>query len=555
MAAIKTLSESEERLIKHMRAGTFGQNMVKNSAPNIHPQKHASTGYGVSRILWTHSFDGEKEFGGVGPAKSYLPNYQLLRVRSWQSYLESEITQTIISRYATWVIGSGLKLQAEPSQKVLSQLGIEIDSTEFSENVEAFYNLYAESTESDHARMNTKNEQSLTAFVNAIVGGDVLVVLRNENDIPTIQLIDGAHVRSPQGGNEIYAQVLANGNRIENGIELSPSNEHIAYYIIKPGDITKYERIQARGTETGLVMAFLVYGNKYRLDTHRGIPLIAVVLETIKKLERYKEATVGSAEERAKIAYFIEHGLGSDGENPLVQQMAAAMGYNNANKVNFPTDDQLQQLAGNIAATTGKQTFNMPIESTLKALETKNELYFKDFYTVNINIVCACVGIPPNVAMSLYDSNYSASRAAIQDWSHTLKVRRKSFSNQFEKHIYAFWFFLMVIQNVIQAPGFILAWMTDKWMIMRAYLRARFTGANVPHIDPLKEVQAVRLKLGSTAEAMPLTTLEEATEELDGGGSIENMEQFSRELKKSKELKIEAPAVKPPVPKESDQSE
>jgi capsid protein len=532
--------QAMKRLLDHAKAGSFGKPFPKKSAD-------IGAGFGYSRILFTHSYDGEKNFGEIGPPKSYLPNYQLLRVRSWQSMLESEIAQTIIGRYVTWVIGDGLKLQSEPGELVLKSFGITVDKTIFSTNVEAFYSLYSESREADHSRMQTKNELSIAAFTNAIVGGDVLVVLRYEDDKPTVQLVDGAHVRSPYGGNEVYARMLPDGNRIENGVELSPANEHIAYWILKPGPSIEYERIPARGKDTGLLMAFLVYGNRYRLDNHRGIPLIAVILETIKKLERYKEAAVASAEERAKIAYFIEHGIGSDGENPLIQQAAAALGIENTNKVNFPTDDQLEHLAKNIAATTNKQTYNMPIMSTLKALETKNELFFRDFYTVNIDLMCACVGIPPNVAMSKYDSNYSASRAAIQDWSHSLKVRRKSFANQFEKPIYSFWFHIYVLQNIINAPGFIGAWLQRKWMVVESYLRARFVGVNVPHIDPLKEVQAIRLMLGGTGASLPLTTLEAGTEQLGAGGAIENMEQYAAELEQSKALgiEIEVPETEP----------
>jgi capsid protein len=536
----KALKETRRRLDLHRRAGTFG-------APIADKAANYSTGFGYSRILFTHSYDGEKTFGEVGPIKQYLPDYQRLRIRSWQAMFESEIAQIVIGRFATWVIGEGLRLQSEPQKVVLKTFGIEIDVAAFSNNIEAFYSIYCESREADHARMQTKNELAYTAFVNAIVGGDVLVVLRYEDDTPTIQLVDGAHVVSPYGGNEISAKILDNGNRIENGIELSPSNEHVAYWVRKPGVALDYERIEARGKDTGLLMAFLVYGNKYRLDTHRGIPLIAVVLETIKKLERYKEATVGSAEERQKIAYFIEHALGSDGENPFTQQLAEIFGYSKDGKGANPIDDASNKLADKIQATTNKMTVNLPIASSLKQLESKNELYFKDFYGVNIDIICACVGIPPNVAMSKYDSNYSASRAAIQDWGHTLKVVRKQFINQFEKPVYSFWFHVYIFRGLIQAPGFLMGWLKKQWMVVESYLKARFVGANVPHIDPLKEVQAVRGLLGSTGLALPLTTLEAATEMLDGGGSYENMEQYANELEQSKKLGIEVPLPEPPT--------
>lgn len=532
------LSSDAERLKRHKKSGTFG----KVNAQVV------TQGSGYSRLLFTHTYDGEKNFGEIGPARSYLPDYQRLRVRSWQAMLESEIAQIVVGRFVRWVIGDGLKLQSEPARTVLKSFGIDVDVNSFTNTVESFYSLYCDSKQADYAKMLTKNDQAVQVFTNAIVGGDCLVVLRlDETNTPTIQAIDGAHLQSPYGGSEIYAAVEANGNRIENGIELSPTNEHIAYWVRKPGNKLDYERIPAKGKKTGITMAFLVYGNRYRLDTHRGIPLIAVVLETIKKLDRYKEATVGSAEERQKIAYVIEHGIASDGENPLIQQAAIALGREELNN-HFPIDDVGEQLANKIAATTNKQTYNMPIDASLKSLESKNELYFKDFYTVNINLVCACVGIPPNVALSDYNANYSASRAAIQDWAHTLKVVRKTFTNQFERPVFAFWFHVMVLQNIIQAPGFVAGWLGRKWMIMEAYLKARFVGSNPPHIDPLKEVQAVRLKLGATGAALPLTTLEQATEELGGGGSNENMEQYADELKRSKEMGIEMEVPEPPTP-------
>lgn len=514
---------------------------TKPTPPNEPPTKStdiSSTGRGQSRVLYTHSFNGEKNFGEIGPIKSYLPDYGALRARSWQAYLESEIAQIAINRFVTWVIGEGLKLQSEPEQKVLAAAGINVDRNKFSEIVEAYYSIYADSRYADHARMSTKNELAREALKNALIGGDVLVVLRMEETGPTIQLIDGFHVRYPYGGNEISAPILKNGNRIEHGIELSPSNEHIAYYVAKRGYTNEYERIPARAEESGLLMAFMVYGLRYRLDNHRGLPLLSVVLETIKKLERYKEATVGSAEERQKIAYFIEHGIASSEIDPNIQQLARLHGDDPDKN---PVDDFGNEMAAKITATTNKQAFNLGLDQTIKALESKNELYFKDFYTVNMDIVYACVGIPPNVAMGKYDDNFSASRAAIQDWAHTLKVTRKLFSNAFEKPVYSFWMHMAIFQGAIQAAGFLKAFLQGSWMIIESYLRARFVGTNVPHIDPLKEVEAVRLKLGDTGASLPLTTLEAATEELGGGGSDENMEQYAKELEESKKLGIEVP--------------
>ncbi len=533
----------EKRLRDRVLTGTFGKTPSVNSF---------SGGY---RTIGYINYNGEKTPGEIGPIKSYYPDYSALRARSWQLFLESEIAQIVINNHITWVIGSGLKLQSEPIKDILSEEGISINAQKFSKQVETRFRLYCKSRMSDYADMSNLNMMESDAFKNAILGGDVLVVLRFVDDVVKVQLIDGEHIQSPVYGNEFFPVELENGNRIVNGIELNNRGQHIAYYVRKDYRTLEYERISARGTDTDALMAFMVYGSKYRLDNYRGMPLLSVMFETAKKLERYKEATVGSAEERQKIAYAIEHDIFSTGENPLIKQTVMARDVDMRRADGFvPIDDFGNKLADKVAVTTEKQVFNMPLGAHLKTLESKNELYFKDFYGTNIMLFCAAAQIPYEVAMSKYDSNYSASRGAIKDWEHKLNVRRANFSFQFMQPIYDFWLEVQILQRKIRANGYLKARIDNDRMVLEAYRNARFVGSPVPHIDPVKEVEAERLKLGVAGAAIPLTTVEQATENLSGGDSDSNIEQYSQELKKTKSLgiKLDEPkpaAGKPPVKK------
>lgn len=520
-----------------MRAGTFG--------PQSYHDLQARLGGTMSyRRLFSVSFDGEKNLGEMGPAKTYKINYEVLRARSWQLLLDSEVAQTVLGKYNTWLIGKGLKLQSEPVKKVLEAEGVTVDAHEFSESVESRFRLYSGSTVSDFTNMENLDFLQATALKNAQVGGDVVVILRYNKAVGTInvQLIDGTHLQSPIGyGTEDFPRELPNGNRIENGIELSPNNEHVAYYIRKAGFGFETERIQCK--KGGHLVAYMVYGNKYRLDNHRGLPLLAVMFETAKKLERYKEATVGSAEERQKIAYFFEHQIFSDGDNPLLKQTAIARDTDNmfsgVGDGTLPLTQEGERLASHVAATTNKMTFNMPRGATIKTPDSKQELYFKDFYGVNIDLFCSAAEIPPEVAMSKYDSNFSASRAALKDWEHSLNVKRTKFSFQFLRPILNLWMHIEISMGRINAPGYLEAFYIKRnWIVMEAYRKARWAGASVPHIDPLKEVQAERLKLGDTGASLPLTTQEAATENLNGGDADANTEQFAEELQTSKDLDI-----------------
>jgi capsid protein len=501
------------------------------------------SGFGSIR-QFAVSFNGERNLGEAGPIKTFLLDYDALRARSWQAYLESDVAQFVLNKFLTWTIGKGLKLQSEPVKRVLENEKITVDANSFSDTVESYFSLFCESKKSTHSQQRNLHHLEARVFLNSIIGGDVLCILRYVNDRITVQAVDGKNIVNPIAGSSFFGVAKDNGNIIFNGIEFSPEGQHVAFYVrlLKTNDLFGYEveRIPAKSSDGELTMAFLVVGLEYRLDSKRGLPLLSAVFEKLKQLERYQSATIGSAEERAKIPYFIKHTTGSTGENPLLPQMAKIL---NADAVtdDVPIDDAGNKLADKVAATNNKTVYNMPVNSEMQALEAKNELYFKDFFSTNIDLVCASVEIPPNVAMSKYDTSFSSSRAALKDWEHTLHVKRYNFSCQFWDPIYAFFLEVNILKNRIIAPGYIKARITGNDYILDAYRTARFVGANVPHIDPLKEVMAEREKLGDTGSSIPLTTAEAATEALNGGESGANMEQFALELQKSKDLGIVLP--------------
>jgi len=97
-------------------------------------------GAGPSNIVaYSISYNGEKNLGEMGPIRAYQLDYEALRLRSWQSYLESDVAQLIINKYVVAVIGGGLKLQANPHMRVLEQEGIEFDTETFNDSIESYF--------------------------------------------------------------------------------------------------------------------------------------------------------------------------------------------------------------------------------------------------------------------------------------------------------------------------------------------------------------------------------------------------------------------------------
>lgn len=488
-------------------------------------------GTGVHRHLFSTGFDGEKNIGEMGPIKDYIIDHVALRARSWQSYLESNITQMIMKKIQRWTIGTGLRPESEPVKDVLESEGIVLDRN-LSKTIETRFLLFAKSKKSSHSNMFSLNKLGKVAFKNAKIGGDVLTIIRLVKGELKIELVDGGRLGHHNHRSAINPIKLDNGNMIWHGVEINDRMEHIAYHVMQNDRESK--RIKAR-TKEGFIQAYLTYGFEYRLHNVRGLPLFSVVLEKLKVLERYETAVIGSAEERQKITYAIQHGMHSMGDNPMLERAVQAQDVGGTDP-EIPSDIQGQKIADKFTASTNRTMINLPIDSKLTLLESKNELFFKDFFTINIDIIAASLDIPPDVAKSMYNSNFSASRAALKDWEFTLIVERDDFREQWYQPIYEYWLHVQILQNKIQAEGYLIA---DKDSdIRQAYLNARFVGPGVPHIDPVKEVNAERLKLGPDAAHIPLTSLERAVENLNEGDYGQNIANFAREKEEAEKLGI-----------------
>lgn len=499
-------------------------------------------GGGTHRHLFSTGFNGEKNVGEMGPPKDYVIDHNELRLRSWQSFLESNITQMIMKKSQRWTIGTGLRPQSEPVKEVLESEGITLDD-KLSKTIESRFILFSKSKKSSYSGMQSLNKQGKVAFKNAKVGGDVLTILRLVKGQLKVELIDGARLGNHEHRTGIQPIKLDNGNWLWHGVEINDKMEHIAYHVIQ--NDRESTRIKAR-TKDGFIQAYLTYGFEYRLHNVRGLPLFSVVLEKLKVLERYETAVVGSAEERQKIFLAIEHGMHSTGTNPMFDRMLQGQDVGGDHDSGISTDAQGQQIADKFTASTNRTMLNMPNDSRLSVLDPKNELSFKEFFDTNIDIIAASLDIPPDVAKSMYNSNFSASRAALKDWEFTLIVERDDFREQWYQPIYEYWLHVQILQNKIQAQGYLTSNQDSE--IRQAYVNARFVGPGVPHIDPVKEVKAEREKLGSSSAHIPLTSFEKSVENLNEGDWSQNISNFAREQAEAEKLGIKKEEPAEPAP-------
>jgi len=487
----------------------FGRELVWKS-PNAKSNFYQSSGWSGANMI---AFDGEQTPFELGTPLDFYNDYYSMRKRAWEAFLKTDVVQNAIHKYVLWVVGAGLKLQSDPVSDILKDVSEE-ESKQFITDVEANFRLYAKSKRSTYNGETNLHALAAEATKNAIISGDVLCIKRISGGNLTTDIIDGCYVQTPIGTNYL-TDAKNRGNIIVDGVEIDNKGSHVAYYVYD--GFLKYIRVDAYGVRSGKRMAWLYYGRKHKLNDTRGMSLLSAVLETADKINRYKDATIGSAEENNKIPYTIEHNQFSDGEDPMINQLVQSFQKNRGTAPETNSIDG-DALASKVALSTSKTTYNMPVGSTLKRNTNEVDPQFKDFILINIDIVYATIGIPGEVALDKFGGSYSSSRAALKSWEYTMMIGRINLlTDQFYKPVYDLWLDVNVLKNNINAPGYLIALQQKDYIKLEAYRNCRFIGMGVPHIDPLKEVKAEREKLGKAFENIPLSTAEQSCEILNTG--------------------------------------
>jgi capsid protein len=496
----------------------------------------------------TKRFDGEKTPGELGVVVKNIPLFLNLRLRGYDAFVKTDTVKLLVNRRLQYVIGNGLKLESEPNKTVLKSEGIEDLPKEFQRLVEERWKIYTRSKYVDFEKRRNLHGLAKDFYSDKFKGGDCLVICRFEEKGVTAQFISGEHVGTPFPGDESLSEQLQN-TTISHGIECNERGEHVAYYVWtkgENGDLGKYERIPAYGEKSKRRLAWMIYGQCLSPDQKRGVPDFAQILEKVSKLDRYTEASVGKAEQAAKILFAIEHEQYSTGENPMdaIVKKKMRVVEDNSNLDGYTLSDG---LANRIVETTTNQTFNLPPGASLKNFGTNIESDYADFHDKNQNDIFSSSDTPPEVARQMYNSNYSASRAAINGWGHIVDIDRQDFANQFYRPFYRLWLEFEVLTNKIEAPGFVRALIEDNLMVIEAYTACRFTGKNMPHIDPLKEIKAIREALGNPKEGItPLISHEQATEIAGYGDFEENYLEYREEkdsLIKNEEIDVNSSQI------------
>lgn len=471
------------------------------------------------------NFNGDKFYRGFGLTEIHLIDYWTLRQRSAQLFNKNLYARGLIRRLVTNEINTGLMLESMPNENILN---IPEDVlSDWAENVEDRFGLWGENPRmTDFLKANTFSEIQKLARQEALVTGDVLIVLRQsqQTKLPTIELVGGHHVRTP-----FQRQNLRNGHKVIEGVELDKQNRQVAYHVMQNDGTSK--RIPAFGEKSGRRIAWLLYGTDRRLGEVRGQPLLALILQSLNEIDKYRDATQLKATMNAFLVMYIKREKGTVGSTPLTGGGAGALRRDSVittdesgNQKTFEMSKQMPGLALQ-ELSPGEE----PVGFHNQGIDEK----FGDFEKAIIQGVAWANEIPPEILCLAFSNNYSASQAAISEFKMYLNSFRAGFGKAFCQPIYIEWLLSEVLLGRITATDLLEAWrnMSQQYDIFGAWTLGDWTGAIKPSTDMKKQGQAMEIL---TKNGWITNT--RAAKELSGTKFRRNM----KKIKLENELKAEA---------------
>lgn len=464
---------------------------------------------------------GDKYYGGFGATQLYQMDYWTLRERSAQVFRDNLYARGLIRRLVTNEINTGLELEALPEESVI---GVPEDSlAEWTEEVESRFSVWAEApTVCDYEKRRVFAELQRIIRREALICGDVLLVLHisKVTGLPQLQIINASHVESPMDDTGIKAN-----HTIDYGVERDASKRHVAYWVTK--DDGTSVRVPCYGARSKRRVAWMVYGTDMRVDDVRGEPLLSIILQSIKEIDRYRDAATRKATINSILAMFIKKSEDKMGTLPF--QGGGAVRHQTVTPISDEPDRKFtlsDHLPGVVIEEL--QVGEEPVPHSTAGTDVN----FGPFEEAIVHAIAWANEIPPEILRLAFTKNYAGSQSAINEFKMYLNLIRSKQGAEVNQPIYTEWLISQVLLGNIRADGFLEAWRDPRRVEeFYAWVRGDWSGAIKPSADIVKQATGYQL-----LNKEGWITNGRAARELTGTKFTKNIKTITRE----NQLKLEA---------------
>jgi lambda family phage portal protein len=438
-----------------------------------------------------------------GADEDALPRLADQRGRAREMHMNTPLARGAVLTTVSNVVGTGLRLTAQPDREALQNAGLTRQQIEAAEGaLEREWALATRGKTMDIHRRLTWPEMQELAFTSQLCSGDVFAAFvaapRGGLFDIAMQLIEADSVGNPH--------FRANTDLLGDGIEYAPGGMpvaiHVAEYPRMGGMPKKWSRLPIWAPDGAPRVLHLMRAD--RIGQSRGAPFLAPVMGALKDLEQYTEAELRAAVINACIAIM---GQTPDGSSPLAAEAAATGGADATAQPGLRRAD-IEFVPGMVL-----EGF-LPGEE-LKAFAGERPVTgFDPFIQAILRQIGAALEIPFEVLIKHFTASYSAARAALLEAWKFFRGRRAWLAAALCQPTYE-----QVIANAVLRGRLVLPGYMEDALMRAAWLGADWNGDSPGQINPNAEVEAAVARIEGR-----LSTRTRETAELTG----QNWERVAR---------------------------